>query len=40
VLAKTAEYSNYDWLDTTPGLTLVRDSATLRIYRNLKWSRP
>ena len=40
VLAKTADYSNYDWLDTTPGLTLVRDSATLRIYRNLKWSRP
>lgn len=32
-LAKEADYQNYAWLASQPGLTLVSDTATLRVYR-------
>jgi hypothetical protein len=32
VLAKEADYKKYAWLDSQPGIRLVSDSATLRVY--------
>jgi hypothetical protein len=32
VLAKEADYEDYSWLDHTPGLQLISDTATLKVY--------
>jgi hypothetical protein len=32
VLAKEADYKDYGWLDSQPGLGLVSDTATLKVY--------
>ncbi len=33
VLAKEADYQNYQWLDHSSGLTLTSDTATLQVYK-------
>jgi hypothetical protein len=33
VLAKAADYKDYAWLDSQPGLTRVSDTSTLRVYK-------
>jgi hypothetical protein len=33
VLAKAADYKDYSWLDSTPGLKLVSNSQSLRVYK-------
>lgn len=35
VLLKEADWQQYTWLDASPGLKLVADSATLRVYQNV-----
>lgn len=37
ILSKTADYDRYAWLDKQPELQLVSDTATLKVFRNLKW---
>ena len=38
ILAREADYARYSYLDTQPGLTLVGDYGSIRLYRNLRWT--
>jgi len=37
ILAKEGDYQDYNWLNKSPDLKLIRDNKTLKIYQNLKY---
>lgn len=39
ILAKESDYDNYNYLDTGPGLRLMYEGDTLKLYRNTTWEK-